>query len=167
MIRSRFGRLFSGLVVSLMLFVPLTATSGVATSYASQSTTVSGTVTVGTVATTWTQALGTSTLYGYTNPVTYVGGISGTGNSAGEWTLFASGKGQFSETVTVFGTVMGRTGAFIVQNVGTTNTDGSFQGRGVITEGIGGLAGLHGTITAQAINAVSSTYTGQVYFDSL
>jgi hypothetical protein len=149
-----------------MLWVPLAATSGIATSYASQSTTLTGTVTVGTISTTWTQSLGAITLQGYTNPVTVVGGISGTGNSAGEFTLFTNGTGRFSETETVFGTVLGRTGAFVEQNVGTTNPDGSFQGRGVITEGIGGLAGLHGTITVQPINAVSSSYRGQFYFGS-
>jgi hypothetical protein len=34
----------------------------------------------------------------------------------------------------------------------------------VIRQGIGGLAGLHGTPTLQAINATSSRYTGQVSF---
>jgi hypothetical protein len=108
--------------------------------------------------------LGTTTLEGYINPATLAGGISGQGVSAGEATVFADGSGRFNETVTIFGTVLGRTGAYVEQNVGTTGSDGSFQGRSVIVEGIGGLAGLRGTGTFQGINT-SGSYTSQVYFD--
>jgi hypothetical protein len=165
MIHSRFVRLLSILAVSLMAWAPITANPAVATSHASPPTTVSGTLTLGNISTTWTQHLGAITLEGYANPATLVGGISGEVQFAGELTLFADGSGRFNETETVFGSVLGRMGAFVEQNVGTTSSNGSFQGSGVIVEGIGGLRGIHGTISFQSINAQSASYTGQVDFD--
>jgi hypothetical protein len=150
--------------MSLLVGVPLAANPAATKSYASTSTAVRETVTIGTIVTTWTHKLGTTTLEGYTNPFTRVGGISGQGISAGEATVFADGTGPFNETATIFGTVLGRTGAYVQQNVGTTGSDGSFQGRSVIVEGIGGLAGLRGTGTFEGINT-SGSYTAQVYFD--
>jgi hypothetical protein len=165
MIHSRFVRLLSILALSLLVCVPLTTHSAVAATHASSSTTVSGTVTIGTVTTLWTPQLGPTTLEGYSNPVTDTGSISGQGIVVGEWTLFANGNGHFTETATFFGTVQGRTGAFVEVNDGTTSSTGSFSGLGVITQGLGGLAGLRGTLTIQAINATTASYTGHVSFD--
>jgi hypothetical protein len=78
--------------------------------------------------------------------------------------MFASGAGQFTEAVTLFGTVLGREGAVVLANDGTTTSTGTSPGRSVITQGIGGLTGLRGTVTIQGINATSSSYTGQVSF---
>jgi hypothetical protein len=164
MVRSRSVRLLFILAMSLLVAMPLPTHPAVAATHAS-ATTVSGTVTPGALTTTWKKNIGSITLEGYMQPTTLTGGISGKGYVAGEWTVFANGAGQFSETMTIFGSVLGRTGAYVQQNVGTTKRDGSFEARGMIVEGIGGLAGLHGTFTIRPINATSASYTGQVSFN--
>jgi hypothetical protein len=165
MIRSRSVRLLFILAMSLLVAMPPVTHPAVAATHVSSSTTVSGTITIGAVTTLWTHKLGSTTLEGYSNPVTLTGGMAGQGFSVGEWTMFASGAGHFTEAVTLFGTVLGRAGAFVVANDGTTTSTGAFSAHDVISQGIGGLAGLHGTLTAKPINATSASYTGRVSFD--
>jgi Protein of unknown function (DUF3224) len=151
----------------LMACAPLAANPAVTASYASPPTTVSGTATIINFVVTSTRSAGGITFLGYTNDVTYVDGdFHGMSHVTGVLTLHADGSGLFNETETFTGSVLGSTqGTFVEANQGTVNSDGTFQGRGVIKDGTGGLAGIHGVKTFQAMTPVIFTYSGHAAFD--
>ncbi len=151
-----------------LILLPLLMLLSVPTAHASTPTTVSGTGTIINFIVTSTRVADGNTFLGYTNDVIEVGDISGTSHVTGVLTIHADGSGLFHETATFAGSVLGRTGTFFERNSGTFNSDGTFQGRGVIKDGTGGLAGIHGVITFPLNSPLTPnifTYSGQVHFD--
>jgi hypothetical protein len=154
--------------MSLVVCAPLGANPGVTASYASSPTTVSGTATIINFIATSTRSADGNTFQGYTNDVTFVGDFSGMSHVAGVLTVRPDGSGLFHETATFTGSVLGRAGTYSENNEGTINSDGTFQGRGTIKDGTGGLAGIHGEWTFQSVSPIdpnTATYSGQVHFD--
>jgi hypothetical protein len=148
-----------------MAWVPLAANPLPTASYASPSTPVSGTGFVSSVIITSTRTADGNTFYYYTATGTFSGGISGTFQDVGVEKIDANGKGVFQETVTVTGSVLGRTGTFGIRNWGPVNADGSFSGGSVYKDGTGGLAGMHGVADFQSADGINISYSGEVHFD--
>ena len=167
MARARLTRYLAIAALPLMACAPLAANPAITASYASPSTTVSGTATIINFVVTSTRPAGGITLLGYTNDVTYVvGDFHGMSHVTGVSIIKPDGSGRFYETETFAGSVLGSTqGTLVEANQGTLNSDGTFRGRGVFTDGTGGLAGIHGVKTFQAITPSIFTYSGRVAFD--
>jgi hypothetical protein len=151
-----------------MACAPLAGNPAVTASFASVSTPVNGTFTILSFPQTLIRSAGGITFYSYTSVVAESGDIVGTSNVIGKLTIRADGSGHFNETETFAGSVLGRIGTFVESNTGTINSDGTFQGRGVIATGTAGLAGIHGRRTFQATNPSNpaiATYAGEVHID--
>jgi hypothetical protein len=168
MTRPRLTRYLAVAALPLMACAPLAANPAVTASYASPPTAVSGTATIINYVVGSPRSAGGMTFQGYTNDVLVVGDEIGTGHVIGRYTIRADGSGLFNETETFTGSVLGSAqGTCVLDNAGTFNSDGTAQGRSVVKNGTGGLAGIHGVSTFQTspIDPNLVTYSGQVHFD--
>src|SRR5579859_1202453 len=140
MARARLARYLAIAALPLMACAPLAANPAVTASYASPPTTVSGTIIVSNFVATSTRSAGGNTFVGYTNDIDFVAGdIIGTGHVTGMGITFADGSGLFHETGTVTGSVLGSAqGTYAYVTSGTSNSDGTAEGRTTIKDGTGG-----------------------------
>ena len=150
----------------LLLLATLMLSSVAPVAYASAPTTVTGTLTYPPITVLDIHFANGNTLITATAPVLFAGDISGTFNGVQHFVIHADGSGNFQGSGTFTGSMGSATGTFSSSFSGTINSDGTDQGRFVITQGTGGLAGIHGVgaFHTPSPNPGFDVYSGKVHF---
>jgi len=141
--------------------------------YAAKPAVATGSLTVGEITITSHRADGDNTFYDVNAALTLTGGIQGAGTAMEELVLHNStGRIEFHILTPFIGTVMGSQTGSMIMHIEATATSivtatniqlTSVEGTIVLTDGSGGLTGIHGQGTF-TLTTEQDSYTVRVHF---